>query len=318
MSDDPQDTYRSVVVALLCGGLHVRRRCCQTSDTKVTIRGMVNHHHCGCGSVCPTVRQRTRHSPRTVLRSQRHRTSLMAPTNKQFKSVNFDPKRVGSYGGVNALRPVTRVPRKVVEGWLSEQDAYALGKPARTRFKRRRVVVGDPLQQRQADLVDLSNFKNDNDGTTFLLTVIDVFTNVAWCVPLKKKSAASLVTALKSTFTKDWSTTLQTDKGLECLNRSVQAPLKKYGIHHSTHNEETKTSIVERFNRTLKTRMWRYIDVFQDFVQSYNNTLHRSIGMAPSQVSAKNQEEVWQRLYDHDGNGVPRVPCVESRTHQQV
>ena len=64
------------------------------------------------------------------------------------------------------------------------------------------------------------------------------------------------MTALKSTLTKGWPKTLQTDKGLEFLNRSVQALLKKYGIHRfSTHNEETKASIVERFNRTLKMRM---------------------------------------------------------------
>ena len=167
--------------------------------------------------------------------------------------------------------------------------------------------MGGPRQHWQADLVDLSNLKIDNDGMTVLLTVIDIFMKVAWCVPLKNKSAASLVTALKSTFTEGWPKTLQTDQGLEFLNRSIQALLKKYGFHHfSTHNAETKTSIVERFNETLKTRMWRYftkhqtlrfIDVLQDFVQSCNNTHHRSIGMIPSQVNAKNQEVVWQRLY---------------------
>ena len=61
-------------------------------------------------------------------------------------------------------------------------------------------------------------------------------------------------------------TKLQTDKGLEFLNRPVHTLLKKHGIHHfSTHNEETKASIVERFNRALKMRMtkhetMRYID----------------------------------------------------------
>ena len=68
--------------------------------------------------------------------------------------------------------------------------------------------------------------------------------------------------------------TLQTDKGLECLNRSVKSLMKEHSIHHfSTYNEETVASIVERFNRT--TRMWRYftkrqtvryIDALQDFV----------------------------------------------------
>ena len=75
--------------------------------------------------------------------------------NKQLKRVYFDPKRVSSYGGVDALRRVTGVPRKIVEEWLSEQDAYTLHKPARRHFRRRRVVVGGPRQQWQADLVDL-------------------------------------------------------------------------------------------------------------------------------------------------------------------
>ena len=102
-------------------------------------------------------------------------------------------------------------------------------------------------------------------------------------------------------------TTLQTDKGSEFLNRPLQQLLKEYGVHHfTTHNEETKASVVERFNRSLKTRMWRYftkkqtiryVDALQDFVRSYNDSYHRSIGMAPSAVNGANQETVWQRLY---------------------
>ena len=136
------------------------------------------------------------------------------------------------------------------------------------------------------------------------------------------KSAASLVTGLQTTIVNDWPQTLQTDQGVEFLNKSVQALLQSYGIHQfSIHNAETKVSIVERFNRTLKTRMWRYftkhqtwryIDVLQDLVRSYNNTTHRSIGMAPLRVNAKNHEKVWQRLYGHDGKGVPKL-CMSDR-----
>ena len=113
-----------------------------------------------------------------------------------MREVYFDPKRVGSFGGVDALRRVTRLPRKIVAEWLSEQDANTFYKPARRHFRRRRVIVGGIHQQWQADLVDLTKLKNDNDGMTFLLTVIDVFSKVAWCVPMKNKSAASLVTSL--------------------------------------------------------------------------------------------------------------------------
>ena len=110
--------------------------------------------------------------------------------------------------------------------------------------------------------------------------------------------------------------TLQTDKGTEFLNRPLQKLLKEHGVHHFvTHNEETKASIVERFNRTLKTRMWRYftkhqsvryIDVLQAFMRSYNDTYYRSIGMAPSEVTSTNQETVWQRLYGHESVGTPK------------
>ena len=256
-------------------------------------------------------RQRHRH------RRQRVGSSVLTMT-KTLKKVYFDPSRVGSYGGVDALRRVTHAPRKVVARWLSEQDAYSLHKPARRRFnKRRRVIVGGMNQQWQADLVDLKTLKNDNDGMTFLLTTIDVFSKRAKCIPIPSKSAASLVAALRIAFADDPPQTLQTDRGMEFLNKSVQTLLRERGVHHfATHNAETKASIVERFNRALKERMWRYftkvqswryIDVLPDLVRTYNNTRHRSLDMAPSQVTAKNQETVWQRLYGHDGKGVPKL-----------
>ena len=213
----------------------------------------------------------------------------------------YDPKRVGIYCGVAALRRV--VPEQDVERWLSEQDTYTLHKPVRRRFKRRCVVVGGPNQQWQADLVDMSRLKKVNDGTTFIL-------------PLKNKSAASLVAAFTQLLSNGAPNTLQTDKGTEFLNWSLQKLLKEHVVHHfATHNEETKASIVERFNRTLKTRMWRYfmktqsvryVDVLQTFMRLYNDTYHRSIGMAPSEVTSTNQETVWQRLYGHESVGTPK------------
>ena len=87
---------------------------------------------------------------------------------------------------------------------------------------------------------------------------------------------------------------METDKGKEFLNVNVKKLLKKYSVElWISNNEDIKASIVERFNRTLKTRMYkyftanntrRYIDVLQDLVDGYKNTLHSSIKMAPSKV----------------------------------
>jgi len=41
----------------------------------------------------------------------------------------------------------------------------------------------------------------------------------------------------------------------------------------------------------------RYIDVLPDLVHSYDNTHHRSIGMAPMEITADNKGVVRKRLY---------------------
>ena len=232
-----------------------------------------------------------------------------------LRRIYFNTKHVGSYGGVNALRRVARVLLKEVKRWLLAQDTYTLHKPVRRHFHRRRVVVGGINQQWQVDVVDVSRLKKYNDGVNFLLTVIDVFSKTAWCLPLINTSGTSLVRAFRQLLTDNKSpTTLQTDKEKEFLNKNFQHFLRVRTMgHFTTHNEETKASIVERFNRTLKTRMWkyftkhqtlRYVDVLQDLLGSYNRSYHRSIGTTPMQLNETNQEDVWQRLYGNESASI--------------
>ena len=216
----------------------------------------------------------------------------------------YDQKRVGSYGGVSALQRV--VP--AVERWLSMQDAYTLHKPVTRRFKRRCVVVGGPNQQWQADLVDMSRLKKANNETTFLLTVIDVFSKRAWCVPLKNKSAAALVMAFRQLLINSNNkapTTLQTDKGSEFLNRPLQRLLKEWraslydtqrgyvGERCRAFQQDSKDAYVALFHEETDAPLRRCA---AGFVRSYNDTYDRHIGMAPSAVNGENQETVWQRI----------------------
>jgi len=102
-------------------------------------------------------------------------------------------------------------------------------------------------------------------------------------------------------------TMAQSDKSTEFLNSTFQAMLRRHGIHfYTSENEDLKASVVERFNRTLKTKMYRYftyantrryVDVLDDLVLFYNNTYHRSIGMAPTEVGPHNEDQVRERLY---------------------
>jgi len=83
-------------------------------------------------------------------------------------------------------------------------------------------------------------------------------------------------------------------------------------LHHrgikfyTSENEDINAAIVERFKRTLKEKMFRYftakntrryVDVLPDFIYAYNRSHHRSIGMAPADVTPDNEDVVRARLY---------------------
>ena len=159
----------------------------------------------------------------------------------------------------------------------------------------------------QSDLVDMSSLSEYNRGVTFLLTCIDVFSKYAWVVPLKSKKGLSIEKAFNTIFQSGRKPEiLYTDKGREFTNRIVQKMLKAKDVKFFTSQNETKASVVERFNRTLKSKMYKYftwktnlqyIDILQQFVVSYNNTVHRSIKMKPKDVNERNEKQVWETLY---------------------
>jgi len=180
-------------------------------------------------------------------------------------------------------------------------------KPRRIRFPRRKTYSKGIRDLYQIDLADVSNLSPFNDGMRYLLTCIDVFTKRAWAIPIKAKSARGVADAFEKIVDEGQCNMVQSDKGTEFLNSTFQAMLQRCGIHfYTSENEGLKASVVERFNRTLKTKMYRYfthantrryVDVLDDLVHSYNNTYHRSIGMAPAEVGPHNEDEVRARLY---------------------
>lgn len=219
----------------------------------------------------------------------------------------LDPRHPGSYRGLDSIRRHAKVDVKTARDWLMGENAYTLHKQSRTKFQRRKTFAKGINELWQADLVDLSLLCNENDSHRYLLTCIDVFSKFARVVPLKNKSGASLTAAFAKMIPIKRCKLLQTDKGSEFLNSSFQKLLKDNSIrHYTSENDDIKAAVVERFNRTFKGAMWRYlthtmsgryIDVLPQLVSSYNDTYHRSIKMAPSEVSDQNEHIVRERLY---------------------
>jgi len=213
----------------------------------------------------------------------------------------------GSFGSVRNLQHYSRVSEPTAKKFLAKQDAYTLHKPRRIRFPRRKTYSKGIADLYQIDLVDVSNLSPYNNGMRYILTCIDVFTKQAWAVPIRTKSGRDVAEAFEKILSDGKCNMVQSDKGMEFLNSTFQAMLKRHGIKfYTSENEDLKAAVVERFNRTLKSKMFRYftykntrryVDVLDDLLYSYNNTRHRSIGMAPSEVNIDNEDIVRARLY---------------------
>ena len=182
--------------------------------------------------------------------------------------------------------------------------AYEMHKPARKTFKRRRTKVlgiGDLIQ---ADLVEMQPYAKENKGYKYMLTMIDCFSKKAWAVPVKDKTAKSVTAAVKSVLPKKVKN-FQTDQGKEFFNKEFKQFTDERGINHYHSYSHLKSSIIERFNKTLKNWMYRefsaqgnykWLDILPKLIKKYNNKVHRSIGMKPNQVNATNSSVVYEKL----------------------
>ena len=136
--------------------------------------------------------------------------------------------------------------------------ADELHRPAVKNCARRRVVVRGLHETWQADLVDMSAYARYNNGYKYLLTIIDIFLKYAWAVPTKTKGGKDVTDAMSSVLKKGRvPRKLHVDQGKEFYNSEFKALMQRYDITLYSTFGNLKASICERFNRTLKGKMWK-------------------------------------------------------------
>ncbi|XP_033231627.1 uncharacterized protein LOC117182634 [Belonocnema kinseyi] len=219
---------------------------------------------------------------------------------KQLEDIYYDPSHEASYADVEKISKSTRgnIPRNQVIDWLKSQDAYNLHRPIRRKFARQHYSVCNIDDVWKIDLADMRFLKSYNDDFSCLLVVIDVLSKFVWVEPLQSKTASEVKEAFERILHRTGGRIpiyLQSDKGKEFSGKVFQKFLSDLEIQFRvTRDPSIKAAIAERFNRTLKERMWRYftrrnthryIDLLQPMVHAYNNARHSSIRMAPSIVN---------------------------------
>ena len=140
---------------------------------------------------------------------------------------------------------------------------------------------------------------------------IDIFRKYAWIVPLKDKKGASTLDAFQKILNKSGRkpNKVCVDKGSEFYNIFFKKWLKDNDIEmYSIHNEG-KSVVAERFIRTFKTKIYKYmtsvsknvhIDKLDDIVGEYNNAYHRTIKMKPADVKDNTYIDFKEKVNDKD------------------
>jgi len=191
--------------------------------------------------------------------------------------------------------------------FLSSQDVYTLHKP-NVKYKSSPIIAAGMDCDWQIDLADFQKIKKYNQGYSYILTCIDVLSKYGFAVPIKKKTSSEIISAfheILSSGRKPWR--VFSDKGREFVNKEFKDFLYKNDIKFITmENPITKAANVERYNRTLKARIYKYftakrtlnwIKILPAIVKAINHSVNRMHQMRPVDVTHENEQMVYERLY---------------------
>jgi hypothetical protein len=180
-----------------------------------------------------------------------------------------------------------RFSKKTIAKALAAIDSYTLHREFKKPKYTNPIYVYSLREQVQMDLIDMQPFAKFNDGINYVMVAIDTFSKKAWVKAMTNKSASVSLAKIKELVAeiKPKMKAVFLDRGTEFKNKFVQAFLREQNIKMIHPYSETKAAGAERFNRTLKNLIYRhfggktykYIDVLDDLVSSYNNRGHSTL-----------------------------------------
>ena len=154
---------------------------------------------------------------------------------------------------------------------------------------------------------------DDSKDKTDSVTVTNITPLVtAMARPLKNKSGGKITAQFLDILDTEQCQPMQlcTDKGKEFFNGVFQSLLRQRNTkHYTTQNQEIKATNAERLQRSIKARMftfftnsnnYRWVDVLQQIISSYNESYHGSIGTRPIDVTYDNQDSIWLATHESD------------------
>jgi hypothetical protein len=144
--------------------------------------------------------------------------------------------------------------------------------------------------------VDPSSITTVEKESQVVLTVVDCFSKYAWAKILPNKKAKTVADAFRKILVGEHCSVIRSDNGSEFKANEFSAVTTEFEIKHifsDTYNPR-QNSMIERFNKTLKMAVYRYMTQWnltkinnkdlQKIVKNYNNTKHTTTQQVPNVI----------------------------------
>ena len=198
--------------------------------------------------------------------------------------------RDGLYSHV--IKEYAGISKGKVVAFLKNQEAYQRHVAVPIPKVIVPVVTKSVNQMWQLDITFLQKFSGYNHQYNSILTCIDHFSKYAWTAALTTKEAKKTALCLKEILDtigpNSWPLIIQTDNGTEFKGEFDRLLTDRRIKHHWSYAYAPQSQgAIERFNRTLKRKLFGYLsqtggkdwtNYLQDITTNYNNTRHGTLG----------------------------------------
>ncbi|KAL3106778.1 hypothetical protein niasHT_014298 [Heterodera trifolii] len=246
---------------------------------------------------------------------------------KLLEQIYYDLRSPASYAGMlkvweEAKRRNPRISLHNVYDFLHRQRTYTLFKPRRNKFPRLKTVPSGLHTDWQCDLCIVDTLRAHNDGYRYILVCIDVLSRKIFTAESESKKSEHMIEAFEKVFKKAGvlPNKLYSDAGLEFqAKKMIEYWKQKDIIKHIMYSPSLHAGVVERANRTLKERLYKYFSENNTLrVQRINNTNPHSY-----RIRDLNGEDIKGIFYDQElvkttEKGTYRAEVLKSRTRNGV
>ena len=151
---------------------------------------------------------------------------------------------------------------------------------------------------------------SNNSGFRYIFIKIDNYSKYLWAILLKNEYSQTITNEFSIILTKSKRKLfkIESDRGSEFCNSIFQNFLKSKNFQHYSRFTDKGSSIAERVIRTIRNLMKKpvfekgkadWLSELPSVVKKYNNTIHSSIKLTPTQASKKSIEKlVYSNLQD--------------------